>query len=62
MTISIADIRRVFVDSSAWIDLMNRNDQKEQTLEEGTSHPHRLTNVTTVAPRFIVGVAGEYTT
>jgi len=26
MTTSIADIRRVFVDSSAWIDLMNKNE------------------------------------
>ena len=27
MTTSIADIQRVFVDSSAWIDLMNRNER-----------------------------------
>jgi len=27
MTTSIADIRRIFVDSSAWIDLMNRNER-----------------------------------
>ena len=26
MTISTADIRRLFVDSSAWIDLMNKNE------------------------------------
>ena len=26
MTTSIADIQRVFVDSSAWIDLMNKNE------------------------------------
>ncbi len=27
MTTSIADIQRVFVDSSAWIDLMNKNER-----------------------------------
>ena len=27
MTTSIADIQRVFVDTSAWIDLMNRNER-----------------------------------
>lgn len=27
MTTSIADIRRIFIDSSAWIDLMNKNER-----------------------------------
>jgi predicted nucleic acid-binding protein len=27
MTTSIADIKRVFVDTSAWIDLMNSNER-----------------------------------
>ena len=27
MMISIADIKRVFIDTSAWIDLMNSNEQ-----------------------------------
>ncbi len=27
MTTSIADIQRLFVDSSAWIDLMNKNER-----------------------------------
>ena len=27
MTTSISDIKRVFIDTSAWIDLMNRNER-----------------------------------
>lgn len=30
MTTSMADIRRLFVDSSAWIDLMNRNERHHE--------------------------------